>query len=301
MGILRGGCVAAVAALVAAGAGASAPSVKHVRNGLVVYASYRAVDSDGEQIYAITASGTGDRRLTHASGVDDWSPHWSPDGRSIAFTRTDTTTGVSSVFVITASGGGLRRVTDPSMNARSPSWSPDGKHLVVDAESGLAIVDLRTLAVKTLPVVGGSPAWSPSGRWIAYLVVVAKTNQIYRVRPDGSGAKRVTKKALLYGRPSWSPDSTRLVADIPSSTDTGPRVPDLAIVGLDGRQRTLRAGANATDPAWSPDGKRIVFSAEPAPRESDYDLYSMKATGGGIRPVTTDGAGSDWPDWQRLR
>jgi Tol biopolymer transport system component len=48
-------------------------------------------------------------------------------------------------------------------------------------------------------------------------------------------------------------------------------------------------------------GKRIVFSADPAPREGDYDIYVMNAKGGGVSAVTTDDSGSDWPDWQPLR
>jgi dipeptidyl aminopeptidase/acylaminoacyl peptidase len=86
-------------------------------------------------------------------------------------------------------------------SARSPSFSPDGKELVyVSDASGLPQLWVvpaaggapRQLTALTDPV--GFAEWSPDGKWIAYSVAPGggMNQQVWLVRPDGSGAKRVT-------------------------------------------------------------------------------------------------------------
>jgi Tol biopolymer transport system component len=286
--------VAALVLLAAAGTGSSAPRAHHVRNGLIVFSSYRAYDENGAQIYTITAAGKRARRLTRTP-ANDTTPQWSPDGRSIAFTRTPDLTAPSSIWVMTATGKNLKQVTPPGMNAYGPSWAPDGKRLAFSGEHGLAILDLATGKVRDVPG-GGGGAWSPNGRRIAFV----DGYQIYTIRPDGTGLTRITKNRADYGSLSWSPDGTRLVTTIPGPT-LGPKVPNLVIVKLNGARKVLRAPANAVNPEWSPDGKRIAFSADPIVREGDYDIYAINVTSGNVRDVTTDSLGSDYPDWQPLR
>jgi dipeptidyl aminopeptidase/acylaminoacyl peptidase len=86
-------------------------------------------------------------------------------------------------------------------SARSPSFSPDGKQIVyVSDASGLPQLWI-------VPATGGSPRpltalpdpvgfaeWSPDGTWIAYSVAPGggMNQQVWLIRPDGTGAKRVT-------------------------------------------------------------------------------------------------------------
>jgi Tol biopolymer transport system component len=52
-----------------------------------------------------------------------------------------------------------------------------------------------------------SPAWSPDGRWIAFV----SFGDLFLVPPDGSGIRRVTHRpADEFGPVVWSPDSTTL-------------------------------------------------------------------------------------------
>ncbi len=86
-------------------------------------------------------------------------------------------------------------------SARSPSFSPDGKEVVfVSDASGLPQLWI-------VPAAGGAPRqltaledpvgfaeWSPDGAWIAYSVAPGggMNQQVWLVRPDGTGAKRIT-------------------------------------------------------------------------------------------------------------
>jgi WD40 repeat protein len=85
-------------------------------------------------LYVMAADGTGVSRLVTAANASDrlGAPAWSPDGSSIAYTRSCCFLGadVSGIYVIGALGGLARRVSADSPRG-GPVWSPDGRALAV--------------------------------------------------------------------------------------------------------------------------------------------------------------------------
>lgn len=99
---------------------------------------------------------------------------------------------------------------------------------------GLAIFAVVTTLVVTTLVSSGEgapltrltgwgltaihPAWSPDGNWIACtgdtlppgLMVDPRPSDVYVMKSDGSGRRRLTDGAHRYGRPLWSRDSRRI-------------------------------------------------------------------------------------------
>ena len=117
----------------------------------------------------------------------------------------------------------------------APALAPDGRRAVVtvtrldlDADayrSRLWLVD-TTGAEPPRPLTDGprdsAPAWSPDGRWIAFLRAADDKSkpQLHVLPADLGDARRVTtdeQHPLGAGVPRWSPDSTRLayVARVP--------------------------------------------------------------------------------------
>ena len=75
-------------------------------------------------IWRINADGS---ELTQMTTGGASSPHWSPDGKSIAFiARRGAEDGVSQVFLISTSGGEARPLTMHATAVSNFSWSPDG-------------------------------------------------------------------------------------------------------------------------------------------------------------------------------
>ncbi len=80
-------------------------------------------------LFTIRPDGSGVKALTH-SDLDNFDPAWSPDGSSIAFTRSDGQR--STIWKMDASGANLRQLTPRKSGVRDsqPAWSPDGLRIV---------------------------------------------------------------------------------------------------------------------------------------------------------------------------
>lgn len=129
------------------------------------------------------------RALT--SGAQTWLyPRWSPDGGQVVAMYGDS--GDHNIYIIDARGGKeARALTRWRFDDISPSWSPDGKYvafysnyneddnphrwsiivLAVDGSDGAdpEVMKARVVAADVQPDVDHGPAWSPDGRYIAYV------------------------------------------------------------------------------------------------------------------------------------
>ena len=123
-------------------------------------------------------------------------PHdaqWSPDGTRIAVNMLNIKAkprNGSAIYVLNADGSNFRQITPLRLNAGSPDWSPDGKRIVFNSSyEGQAAVE------------------------------------IYTVRPDGSGLKRVRKepKDSFSFEPVWSPNGKR-IAFVHATSETVPHI-----------------------------------------------------------------------------
>ena len=107
-------------------------------------------------------------------------PHWSPDGKQIAFMGGPPGK-PTRIYVVPFDGGAPRQVSNGESGKYGdldPSWPPDGASLAFGANDrdpaageSIHIVDLKTNHVSALPGSEGmwSPRWSPDGRFIAGL------------------------------------------------------------------------------------------------------------------------------------
>jgi Tol biopolymer transport system component len=77
---------------------------------------------------------------------------------------------------------------------------------------GLRIMNTQTGAVRTLTDgYDNFPLWSPRGDLIMFSRVVDNDYEIYSIRPDGSGLKRLTNAPGNDAHQGWSPDGSHIV------------------------------------------------------------------------------------------
>ena len=179
------------------------------------------IGSPGPELRIVNADGSADVVVPGAipggyGGID-----WAPDGRRIAFEGMRG--GHRTIYVVNTDGSQLRDIdlTLPGPESRatgSPTWSPDGRklafsrHVAYDLtrhETRLWVATLATRDARSITTVTGSttdvrPDWSPDGSQIAFLRFEGDKSDVFVVRPDGSGLRRITDTPTLREEsPQW--------------------------------------------------------------------------------------------------
>ena len=221
-------------------------------------------------VYDLT---TGDVRslLSHSPFL--WSPAVSPDGREIAFSRSEED-GAWHIWTMPAGGGTPRRLTSGDAGEVYPRFTPDGRFITFHtwgAPRRIGRVPAGGGALELLPFEQSSFAdVSPDGRWVAFARADADVERIY-VGPLGGGEARMLT-ASPGAVPRWSPDGSLIAFSANRGYSGG-----LFLIRPDGtgeRRLTNDGGW----PVWWPDGRQIGY-------------LTVKADGNQqIRIVTLDGA-----------
>ena len=231
-------------------------------------------------------------------------PAWSPDGKQVVYQKVDFTARPQNQPLYS---------WDPDMEFQYtdvfPRFSRDGKLAISD------ITNLATVATASISVMNADgsgkktvfsdkngaafvPTWSPDGQWIAFgfggffnarETIPAK---LMMVRADGSQqSKDLTKGLPNSGFPTWSPDGKRIMYRVWGDSDYGLRVMNLD----DGSIKTLTTDLD-NFPAYSPSGDLITFTRRD-PKTLDYDIFTMRPDGTGIKQLTTTPGNDSHSSW----
>lgn len=241
--------------------------------------SYSVGVIDGRNTYAgllgsglclANARGGEGTRLT-APRAHDGRPAWSPDGRILAFHRSQGSgSTIRHGIYVQDEQGRTRAIAEASSEGTqlggvaSPAWSPDGRRIVFRKWGGYVRGYIFSALYTVLPDGSNqqqltqadaryfvdAPAWSPRGD----VIVFGRGTDLYLVDADGGNERLLVHDGRA---PSWSPDGTSVVF----SRDHNLTRSDLVIIGADGRgQHSLTSQPGEEEnPAWSLDGEWIAF------------------------------------------
>ena len=113
--------------------------------------------------------------------------------------------------------------------------------------------------------------------------------EIYVMNADGSDQTRLTTNLAFDGSPTWSPDGTKIAfnsnRDDPNPSTSEFKL-EIYLMNADGSGQTnLTNNPAATDsnPAWSPDGSRILFLSD---RHGSSEIYVVQTDGTGLTSIT---------------
>lgn len=221
---------------------------------------------------------------TRAPGPCPVDPVWSPDGRRIAFALGD------ELVTMLTDGSDQRRLSFPGLTrVGSPTWSPDNRLLGFSALAAGRRNVWTALAdgsdPRRLTTMGGSaPTWSTQNE----IAFVREGNLlVMRPRTAGAGARRVTSGGGSDS-PSWGPGGSALafVRDVRLTRGSRRVTSVLHRVGSDGRGLLRLTNRRSEDPAWTPDGSRVMFTRSDG---FDFRILSVGARRGRGERVVTAG------------
>jgi tricorn protease len=173
--------------------------------------------------------------------------------------------------------------------------SPSGKRAVISVHGELFTIATEKGETRRLTQTPGSrevsPAWSPDGKWIAYIGEKDGQEQIFICDEKGGQIKQLSGGDTQKGQIRWAPDSSAFMY---TATDnklymysfTAQRTKVLAM------GEAILGEAAIMNPQWSPDGKWISFTMADKASMLPH-VYVMPVEGGEPRRVTSADSYSD--------
>jgi tricorn protease len=161
--------------------------------------------------------------------------------------------------------------------------APNGKRALLEARGDIFTVPAEHGNTRDLTRDSGvreqDPAWSPDGKWVAYVTDRTGEEEI-AVRPsDGTGEEKILtdrKKGYLFD-PTWSPDSAKIAFDDSDHVIWFVDVNDRKLTKVDSNPR-----AEMHDFGWSPDALWLTYSKAADDDLREIYLYSL-ASGASTR------------------
>ena len=196
-------------------------------DGKTLVVSERTPSGDRMALVMWDADGTNPRRV-YQDDVTVMGLEWTRDGEWLAFGAGaffgGRTSQPAQIWRIRPDGSEPHAVTDEPGNAGFPSVSPDGTQVVFrywtdnEAGEGLRIADIATGEVRVLTTDYDTlPQWSPKGDQIMFTRYAPDERypydefDIWTIRPDGTGLKRLTDAEGNDAHSHWSPDGEHIL------------------------------------------------------------------------------------------
>lgn len=216
------------------------------------------------------------------TAVRDAYPHLSPDGRALIFHSNRS--GRQAIWIAEADGGNPRLLFDGGGVGSEP----------------------------------GTPVWSPAGKYIAFAMRPAgatdeNESEIYVMRSDGSGVRRLTTAPGDDSHPHWSADGRRIFFNSARATpdlkaDWTRQWIDIYSMGADGSdvRRHTKCKAVCTYPVPSPDGRSVAhrkalgatgFSWSQEVVQRNSEVFVTALDGSGSFNLSSSPAYDGWPIW----
>ncbi|CAG7918141.1 unnamed protein product [Penicillium olsonii] len=257
------------------------------------------------------------------------SPSWSSDGKYMVYERTGWSTrplykklyswdsdwdyGFTDVLPQISSKGEVVITAKFLANSSIMTFDKEGKNisLIYDPKkTGLT----RRHEVETGLAGAYNPSWSRDGEWLAFGVGAWFEDRgvyggwIVRSTKNGSYSETLTSSndtliggdKLNTGFPSFSHDGKQIVYRVwgadtneyGNKTQTG-----LHLIDLESRNVTQLTSDWDNFPAFSPDGKLIVFTRKTTP--TNYEICTIRPDGSDLRILTSSGANDAHAVWRQ--
>jgi Tol biopolymer transport system component len=248
-------------------------------------------------------------------------PLWSPDGSQVSIQCCDD--GMAA-HIINVATNGFRELAppDPTLEVHCDQWSSNGLRLACESfgvtdPSRNGIYSIRASDGGGLARITSNPGgddlpldYSPDGSRLAFVRFDSDGQVVglFVVRLNGGEVRQVTPPSMLVNDEfggSWSPAHNHILFVARSSPDNrraiwivnadGSGLHQVGISPACGGARSDPRSLACTDPSWSPNGRKIVFTRLSA-NGTQSNIYTVNPNGSGLTRVTRNPNDSQ-PNW----
>ena len=246
-------------------------------NKAVMIVTRKAVKNENEyyytrHLYLLDLTGKEEPTQLTFGDKNDGQPQWSPDGRQLAFVRTDGEK--SQVWLLPMSGGEAHVLTKAEQGATNPRWSPDGKKILYSSSIPFYAIEGKTPWAYERPnrAQGDEPNFKNMKADEKKKITATPDGNLQEVRAwlaknASESNPRVLNRQNIQGELNLQPDEN---------------CNHLFVMSIDGDEKAVQLTSgfqNFNNAEWSPDGKKIIcdsrmYSVHPD-RERDSDIWTI--------------------------
>lgn len=247
------------------------------------------------QVFVMRADGSGSRQVTRSLG-DKTRASWYPDGKALLVSSQ-----AGALSRVALAGGKEEPLVLPTQGTYDAALSPDGRQIAFSMSPAQArdnneifVVGADGQGLRKLTRMAGlqdEPTWSPDGRWIYFHAGRGAGDDldIVRIAPDGSGQEQLTAGQGFHFESAVAADGALAF----SSNRSGNYELYVQEPGAAEARRLTDHPAADGSPAWSPDGKTLLFESS---RGGRHGLWRIARRGGEPVAVPT-GRAARRPAW----
>jgi Tol biopolymer transport system component len=246
------------------------------------------MDSDGNNQYCLLNS-----------SEKDMNPHFSPDGKYIAFSRSSGTAPnlINDVYIMNSDGTNVKNLTDDvSDGCVGPKFSWDGSKIVffrnvMGTGNVICTMNLDGSNKQYVndqtgsPVVGDSPFFTPDGQWLVFQRVDPDKLEgaVYKVPVAGGSVIQLTNATDFDELPRVSADGQFVISKFDPLRNG---ISDIAKFSINQTPQTSAVSNLSNTPAdwedapmYSYEGNKIVFMATSGGTYNSMEIFVMNSDG----------------------
>lgn len=212
---------------------------------------------------------------------------FSPDGNQVAFARHSDSPAVSGIYIKQIGTDRLLQLTRDEHDC-CPAWSSDGRYVAFSrySDNKHTIFTVSSIGGAERRLWSGAPGdpsldWSPDGKYIAFSARDSNqhTYSIFLLSTETLEAHKLTYPTAEHqdAGPAFSPDGRELAFVRTNGAATMGEIFLMSVNGGEARRLTFDNAVIPPPPAWTRDGKSLVFSST---RSSIPTLWRIAVSGG---------------------
>lgn len=243
------------------------------------------------------------RFLTSEANTTDYWPCFSPDGKSVLFSRSTDQQRTWEFFIVPSSGGTARRFSAKPLpvSATRANWSSRNNRIAftgegLDDSASVWTMHADGTQAEKVTATGLSsqvyyPSWFPDGNRLA-VVDFGEDDSLGGVIKqvdlrNGVVTSLTDRKQVLAGMPSVSPDGKWIAFAGQANRGQAYDQKNNSIWLLDEAEHARQLeNEQGRAPSWSPDSQWISFESNRGNPNQEYAVYIMDRNGTKARPLT---------------